>query len=371
MLGWEFPPFISGGLGTHCYELTKKLKKWCEILFFMPKPKGEFSAPHVQIIPVPGGFSGPYLKELEGMVSDGFFSRVKHYNENVIKTALKHSFDIIHCHDWMTITAGVKLKKLTGKPLVFTVHSTEWDRTAGHPWQFIADIERLGLNEADKIITVSNWMKKQLMDRYNVNASKIKVIYNAIDPSRFKAMVEKLGSKVVLFLGRLSIQKGADYFIHAAKKVLDVEPNITFLVGGKGPELKNLIKLTINLGISDKVKFLGYIPDEDLPKLYALADVYVMPSVAEPFGITALESIASGTPLIISKDAGVSEVLQHCLKVDFWDVNEIANKIIGVLEYTGLGEELSKHGLEECSKITWGEVAKKTHDLYSSLAVNT
>ncbi len=367
MLGWEFPPFVSGGLGTHCYELTRELRNNCEILFFMPKTKdGEINA-HVKIIPVPGGLLGPYLDEFKGMVSDEFFSQVRNYNENVIRLASKYDFDLIHCHDWMTITAGVKLKRLTGKPLVFSVHSTEWDRTAGHPWQFIADIERLGLSEADKIITVSNWMKRQLIERYGINPEKITVIYNAIDMSKFNVLVNKMNNKVVLFLGRLSIQKGADYFIRAAKKILEFEPNVTFLIGGKGPELKNLIRLSIELGISDNVKFLGYVPDDDLPKLYSLADVYVMPSVAEPFGITALEAVSSGTPLVVSKDAGVSEVLKHCLKVDFWDVDEIVNKVVGILKYKGLKETITKEGLSECVKITWKEIADKTYNLYSSV----
>ncbi len=370
MLGWEFPPFISGGLGTHCYELTKELKDKCEILFFMPRTKGKVKASHVKIIQVPGGFTGPYLKEFKGVITNEFFSKVKNYNECVVETALNYDFDLIHCHDWMTILGGIKLKEKTKKPLVFTVHSTEWDRTAGHPWQFIVDIENLGLHMADKVITVSRWMKNQLIKRYGVEPSKIKVIYNGISASKFRTSVKKLNNKVVLFLGRLSVQKGVDYFIRAAKKVLELEPDTVFLVGGKGPELKNLIKLSIELGISDKVRFLGYVPDEDLPKLYALSDVYVMPSVAEPFGITALEAVASGTPLIVSRAAGASELLKHCLKVDFWDVDEIANKIIGVLRYNGLAENLKRNGLCECKKISWSEVADKTFDVYSSLIRN-
>lgn len=367
MLGWEFPPFVSGGLGTHCFELTKELKNKCEILFFMPEVKNKVQASHIKIIPVPGGFVGPYLEEFKGMVTDEFFSRVRNYNENVIRVAMKYDFDLIHCHDWMTITAGVKLKKLTGKPLVFTVHSTEWDRTAGHPWQFIADIEALGLHEANKVITVSKWMKCQLVERYGVNPDKIQVIYNAIDAVKFRNIVSKINSKLILFLGRLSVQKGVDYFIKAAQKILKFEPETTFIIAGKGPELKSLIKLTIDLGISDHVKFLGYVPDEDLPRLYSLADVYVMPSVSEPFGITALEAVASGTPLVVSKDAGASEVLKHCLKVDFWDVDEIANKVIGILRYKGLKETITRNGIEECTKIKWSDIAEQTYQLYSSI----
>lgn len=432
MLGWEFPPYISGGLGTHCYELVRSLaSRGAKVSFYMPQRPSHYDVPGVRITGVdvaseqldirilkkagikikkipyahlfgpypavqmgpyeaPGVILGPYSGQV--MISRGrlppdvgirimnkraieenygwdFFEIVSRYNERVVLEAMEDRFDLIHTHDWITVQAGITLKKLTGKPLVFTVHSTEYDRTANiYPLDWIVDIEKQGLREADLVITVSELMKRQLVERYGANPDKIRVVYNAIDASKFSVRINKdeIGVKdnLVLFLGRLSKQKGPIFFLRAAKRALEKEPNIKFVVAGKGDLLPQLINEAFRLGIQDKIIFTGYVPDEELKKLYAMADLYVAPSVSEPFGITILEAMASGTPAIISKTSGVSEVVHHCFKVDFWDTDEMANKIISVIRHKVLRDTLLRNMEREVKTINWGKTAEDTMRVY-------
>ncbi len=373
MLGWEFPPAKTGGLGTHCYELVKNLsKKGIKVLLLIPKRTGnvKHNIPNVEIIEVgsvaldPYNTTKPEKKKKKGY-GWNFFEEVRRFNKRCVEIAKNKKFDLIHCHDWMTISAGIELKKITGKPLVFTIHSTEYDRTANiYPMKFIVDVEKKGIKEADIVITVSKGMKKQLIERYNAEDEKIIVIYNGIDSSRYFGLVKKDNKGIVLFLGRLTNQKGPYFFLHTAKKVLEKRKDVMFIIAGQGDQMPELIKLAINLNIMDNVIFTGYLTDEEVLKAYAIADVYVMPSVSEPFGITALEAIASGTPVIVSKNAGVAEKIMHCFKVDFWDTHEIANKVICLLQYPVLKECMRKNSYKEIKNFGWDRVAEQTISVY-------
>ena len=373
MLGWEFPPFRSGGLGTHCYHLTRNLSKLgVDITFLLPKNPYKIKCDFMKIVEVdPSLMIGPYsyTEQVEENYSLNLFDDVWKYNTICVDYAMGEEFDLIHCHDWMTTIAGVEIKKRTGKPLVITIHSTEYDRTANlAPNSWIRDREVNAIKVADLIITVSELMKKQLIERFNADPNKIVVIYNAINHESFgrDEVLRRFGNyKIVLFLGRLTIQKGPDFFLKAAKRVLEKNSNVRFVIGGRGDMLPQLVRESIELGITDKVIFVGYVPDDELSKLYQIADVYILPSVSEPFGITVLEAIASGTPTIISKQSGVSEVVKHAFVVDFWDVDEMANKILALTKYGSLGKSMSKNGKREISDHTWKSVASITiNDAY-------
>jgi len=372
ILGWEFPPAKTGGLGTHCYELVKNLgKKGIKVLLFIPKrsENAKHDLENVEIVEVGSAISNPYNATDPTTFEKGygwnFFDEVREFNKKCIALALQRKFDVIHCHDWITFSAGVELKNRMGKPLVVTIHSTEYDRTANiYPMKFIVDIEKNGIEEANKVITVSKHMKKQLIERYGADERKITVIYNGIDYTKFFGVTNKQHRNIVLFLGRLTNQKGPYFFLHTAKKVLEKKSDVLFVVGGQGEKLPELIREAINLGITDNVVFTGYLSEDELTRAYEMADVYVMPSVAEPFGITALEAIASGTPVIVSKTAGVAEKIRHCFKVDFWDTHEMANKIICVLRYHVLGECMRRNSYGELKDFGWDRVADQTIDVY-------
>jgi len=372
MFGWEFPPAKTGGLGTHCYELVKNLgSKGVGVLLFVPKRSENVknNLENVEIVEVGFDLSNPYARPdsaaSEKSYGWNFFDEVETFNNECAATALDRDFDIIHCHDWMTIPAGIELKKKTGSPLIFTVHSTEYDRSISiHPCTNIINTEKKGIDEADRIITVSRNMKTQLLERYNAIEGKISVIYNGIDDSKFPGITEKSNRKLVLFLGRLTSQKGPSFFLRTAERVLRKEPDVLFVVGGQGEKLPELIREATDLGIMDHVLFTGYLREKELVRAYEMADVYVMPSVAEPFGISALEAIASGTPSIVSKKAGVAERIRNCFKVDYWDTLEMANKIISVLRYDVLRDCMRRNALEELKDLSWSRVAEETIEVY-------
>jgi len=372
LLGWEFPPAKTGGLGAHCYELVKNLgKKGVKVLLFIPKRSQgvNHNLENVEVVEVGSALHSPYNTADPTTFEKGygwnFFEEVKAFNKKCVELALKRDFDMIHCHDWMTVIAGIELKHKTSKPMIFTVHSTEYDRTANiYPLQNIIDVEKRGLEEADAIITVSNQMKKQLIERYEADERKISVIYNGIDYTKFFGLTKKEHKNIILFFGRITNQKGPYFFLHTAAKVLEKKKDVLFVVAGQGEQLPELIKIAINLNIMDNVVFTGYITDEEVRYAFSMADVYVMPSVAEPFGITALESIASGTPVIVSKNAGVAEKIIHCFKVDYWDTNEMANKILCMLEYPVLGECMRRNSFRELKGFGWDKVAEQTISVY-------
>jgi len=368
MIGWEYPPFKAGGLATHCYGLTRSLAdKDVQVDFFMPKTKNSASSKNknLNIIEVGEVDIFPYDRPDSKEIGGKFYESVQRYNELVVSkvsaTMKKQGkYDAIHCHDWLTMKAGIILKEKTQTPVVLTIHSTEYDRSGWlYPNQWFIDIEREGMQKADKIIAVSHFTKRVIIEKYGINPDKITVVHNAVYPIK-----EGHKREIVLFLGRLTIQKGAEFFLQAAQKVKDFEPDTKFVIAGTGDMMPRLISKAIDLGISDKTIFTGRLSDEEVKHIYGISSVYVMPSVSEPFGITALEAISAGTPTIASKTAGFSEAFKNCLRVDFWDTDEMANKIISVLRYDPLRNTLKSEGKREINLFTWDRVAGKTIDVY-------
>lgn len=390
MFGWEFPPLSSGGLGTACYGLTKSLsKQGLEITFVVPysfdADNTNFlklvSAGNIKIRRIASALQ-PYMNSREYKKSIGktpspkiygstLFDEVYRYTLAAEKIAEEEDFDIIHCHDWMTFGAGANAKKKKNKPLVLHVHSTELDRTGGHQAnRYVYDLERHGMHKADKIIAVSNLTKTKITSHYAVPSEKIKVVHNGVDFSQHICDEDfeiKKTDKVVLFLGRLTLQKGPDYFVYAANKVLEQVKNAKFIVAGSGDMEPFLIEKVVELGIADKVLFAGFLNQGDVERAYKMADVYVMPSVSDPFGITALEAMKNKAPVIVSKQSGVSEVIRHCLTIDFWDVDEISNKIISLLSYKPLHETLKENAYFEVKKLNWDVPAEKCIEIYNEL----
>jgi glycosyltransferase involved in cell wall biosynthesis len=365
MIGWEYPPFTVGGLGTHCYGLTKSLsEKGVKVDFYMPQTKHGAKSNNRNLVIKEVGETTvfPYDRPESREIAGEFFEVVSRYN-TLVAEKVKGNYNVIHSHDWLTIQASIALKDLLGVPLVLTVHSTEYDRSGWrHPNQWFIDIERQGMEKADKIIAVSQFTKRTIIEKYGINPDKVTVIYNAVYP-----IAEGEKQKLVLFLGRLTIQKGADVFLRAAKKVTEFEHGVRFVVAGAGDLLPDLIDQAVKLGISNRVIFTDRLTDEEMKHMYGIASVYVMPSVSEPFGIAALEAISAGTPTIASKTAGVCETFHNCLKVDFWDSDEIANKIIALLRYESLNNALTENGRKEIELFTWDNVAEKTLDIYNGL----
>lgn len=365
MIGWEYPPFKSGGLGTHCYGLTRSLAdKNVKIDFYMPKTKYSTGSDrdNLNIKEVGQSEIFPYDRPEDKELAGQFFENVYRYNDLVVER-VKGNYDLIHCHDWLTMKAGISLKEKMGVPLVLSVHSTEYDRSGWlYPNDWFINIEREGMEKADRIIAVSHFTKRVIVDKYGINPNKITVVHNAV-----YQIPEGQKQEIVLFLGRLTIQKGAEFFLRAARKVLDYEPFARFVVAGTGEMLPRLIDQAVNLGISNRVIFTGLLTEEEVKHIYGISSVYVMPSVSEPFGITALEAISAGTPTIASKTAGFSEAFRNCLRVDFWDTDEMANKIISILRYEPLRNTLVEEGKREIDLFTWDRVAEKTIDVYNGV----
>ncbi|MHC4126545.1 MAG: glycosyltransferase family 4 protein [Planctomycetota bacterium] len=303
------------------------------------------------------------------------YTEVYRYALLAAKVASQEQFDIVHAHDWMTYPAGIAVSAISGKPLIVHVHSTEFDRSGENVNQVIYDIERTGLHAADKIIAVSSYTRNLIISRYGVSEDKIEVVHNGVERSGNGnwALAEtgiKKDEKIVLFLGRITMQKGPEYFLGAAKKVLEVMDNVKFVMAGSGDLMHQAVEMAAGLGIGHKVLFTGFLRGEDVQQIYKMADLYVMPSVSEPFGIAPLEALDNDVPVIISKQSGVSEVLTHALKVDFWDTTEIANKIVAVLKYPPLQMTLKNYGNYEVRKLRWKDSADKCARIYKeTLAV--
>jgi glycosyltransferase involved in cell wall biosynthesis len=365
MIGWEYPPYKVGGLGTHCYGLTHGLAdKNVHIDFYMPKLRQKVKSDNknIHIIEVGEGEVYPYDRPDDKEIGGKFFDAVYRYNDLLVKR-VKGKYDLIHCHDWLTMKAAVSLKEKLGVPLVLTVHSTEYDRSGWiYPNQWFIDIEREGMEKADRIIAVSEFTKRVIVEKYGIPPEKITVVHNAVYP-----IGEGEKQNLVLFLGRLTIQKGPEFFLKTAKKVLEYE-DARFVIAGIGDMLPKLIEQAVHLGISNKVIFTGKLTEDEVAHIYKISSIYVMPSVSEPFGITALEAISAGTPTIVSKSAGVSEVLKNCFKVDFWDTDEMANKIIALLRYQSLHDAIRQSSKREIQLFTWDRVAERTLEVYRGLA---
>ncbi len=392
MFGWEFPPHNSGGLGTACFGLTRALAhSRADITFVLPKRVNagadwlrmcfadlpEVSGRGIVANLYPYITNESYARERKGLppvYGLNLIDEVRRYGLLAGEIASTESFDIIHAHDWLSFPAGVAAKKVSGKPLVVHVHATEFDRTGGTGVnQDVYHIEREGMRFADAIVAVSQWTKNLIVRHYGVPPEKVTVVHNGIDAADYRLLPDRLvalkqaGEKIVLFVGRITLQKGPDYFVRAAKRVLELEPKVYFMIAGSGDMEGQVLREAAALGIADRVIFTGFVRGAELDALYQSADLYVLPSVSEPFGITPLESLVNGTPVIISYQSGVAEVLRHALKVDFWDTEELANQIITVLRHPSLHRTLKQYGGEEVRKVTWTASAEKCLGLYHNL----
>ncbi|MFA5783783.1 MAG: glycosyltransferase family 4 protein [Phycisphaerae bacterium] len=423
MLGWEFPPFISGGLGTACYGLTRAMDQLgIKVTFVLPRMVENIQNTHVRLLS-PEHYKGTtrfkfenlnnvqfcavdsslspyesadvYRRRIEqtlrlkqgalvkasfepisngGHYSGDMYTEVHRYAAIAAELAADEDFDVIHAHDWMTYPAGIAVAALKNRPLVVHIHSTEFDRSGEHVNQMIYDIERHGFHAADKIIAVSHYTKNILISRYGVSGDKIEVVHNGVEKNNGNgASLREAGietdEKIVLFLGRITMQKGPEYFLQAAKRVLEVMKNVKFVMAGTGDMMHRSIELAAHLGIGSKVLFTGFLQGEQVQKIYRMADLYVMPSVSEPFGIAPLEALNHDVPVIISKQSGVSEVLTHALKVDFWDIDEMANKIVAVLRHPPLSATLRDYGNYEVRKLRWIDSAAKCAKVYREMLV--
>lgn len=396
MFGWEFPPFNSGGLGVACLGLTRALSaRGTEITFVMPK-KLDIKSPWVKMVFADDGSIemravdsplSPYLTSASYLRSRGqngiygydLMSEVLRYARMGAEIAKEENFDVIYAHDWLSFGAGIEAKRVSGKPLIAHVHATEFDRCGGAMGinKEVYEIEKAGMEAADIVIAVSQLTKNIIVNNYGIPASKVRVVYNGIDDStapapgiglpRLRAL-KASGYSLVLFLGRITLQKGPDYFIRAAKRVLEKNPKVVFVISGSGDMERQTMELAAHLGIADSILFTGFLQGPERAEVYSAADLFVMPSISEPFGITPLEAMRLGTPVLISKQSGVSEIVQHALKADFWDVDEMANKIISIVGYPGLKQTLSQNGIEEAKSITWAQAAQQLDTIVSEVA---
>lgn len=392
MFGWELPPFNSGGLGVACYGLSKALSKKADILFVLPR-KVEVDADFLKLLfasnikvttidsPLrPYMTSAEYsrLEEDITLYGNNLFSEVKRYAMEARKIAMREDFDIIHAHDWLSFEAGMAAKEVSGKPLVVQLHSTEFDRCGGlNLNKTVFEIEKRGMQMADKVVGVSNMTKKIIEEQYEIPSEKVYAVHNRINADEYKNQandkifqIKKDGKKIVLFAGRITLQKGPEYFLNVAKKILEFDKNILFIMAGSGDMEYQIMDEAAVMGISDKVLFTGFLRGEELAQIFKMADVFVMPSVSEPFGIAALESIVHGTPVIVSKQSGVSEIVQNALKVDFWDIDEMANKILSVLHFPALKDTLRENGSQEVGIFSWDMAANECMNLYTDLLNN-
>jgi glycosyltransferase involved in cell wall biosynthesis len=446
MLGWEFPPYITGGLGTACYGLTKGLdRRGVKVTFVLPKAVDAESSQHVDLVTpetptprpapseqivsegtppepstpgtpsttfkhvefvgVPAGFSNPYQREpgphivgrtTEQQISgtpptpgspgtapvkkwtapvplhdygDDIMVPVEQYAEFCLKAVANRPFDIIHAHDWMTYAAGLQLARVTGRPLVVHVHSTEFDRSGESINKTIYDIERRGMHGALRVIAVSQLTKNVIVNRYGIPAERVTVVYNGVElePKAVGMTGIERRDKIVLYFGRITYQKGPEYFIAAARRVLDVMDDVKFVVAGSGDLASRMIEMAADLGIGHKILFTGFLRGRHIQQVFAIADLYVMPSISEPFGIAPLEAMSQDVPVLISRSSGVSEVLTHALKVDFWDIDDMANKIVAVLRYPPLSQTLRDHGAFEVRRINWAGAAQRCEKVYSEV----
>jgi glycosyltransferase involved in cell wall biosynthesis len=281
------------------------------------------------------------------------------------------SFDVIHAHDWMTVPAALLARRISGRPLVLHIHSLEYDRSGENVNEEIRAIEREGMEKADRIIAVSHRTKRMIAERYAIPPEKISVVYNAVTRTEAQRAyrTERPGErKMVLFLGRITFQKGPDYFVEAAAQVLHVLPDVTFVMAGAGDMMGRMVERVGELGIGDRFHFTGFLQGEEIERIFSLSDLYVMPSVSEPFGISPLEAMMYDVPVILSRQSGVSEILKHALKVNFWDVREMAAKIIAVLKHPVLAGAMAEKAREELRKIRWEKAAERIAAIYGEAA---
>ncbi|HSW85764.1 MAG TPA: glycosyltransferase family 4 protein [Candidatus Saccharimonadales bacterium] len=388
MLGWELPPHNSGGLGTACYHLCKELSKNdVDIEFLLPySAKHDINFMNITAVNPQGVLnitkSGNAYDSFKYLMADGserwlnIYEQQQLYEESVSKIIEEKEFDIVHAHDWLTFKAALRVKAIKNCPIVLHVHSVESDRAGrpdGNPE--VQEIESVALHMADQIIAVSNHTKRSIINDYGIPADKIEVIHNSIEPDlsaklsevnsyRYLNVMKSLGYKVIVNIGRLTIQKGLPNLLLAAQKVINQEPKSLFLIVGSGEQYAELIELAATLGIGPNVLFADFQRGKRWRDAFAIGDLFVLPSVSEPFGLTPLESIGYGTPVLISKQSGVSEVLMNCLKVDHWDIDEMTNKIVSVIRSPELQQELQQNSYNEYERMAWEPASHKIRNLY-------
>lgn len=413
MFGWEFPPHILGGLGTASYGLTKGLCKQqdMEVTFVIPKPWGDEDKSFMKII---GASQVPivyrdvnydYVKdrignvmepeeyyrlrdhiyadfsymltndlgciEFSGKYPDNLFEEINNYSIVAGVIARTENFDIIHAHDWLTYSAGIHAKQVSGKPLVVHVHATDFDRSRGNVNPQVYSTEKNGFDHADHIMCVSEATRRTVIEKYHQDPNKVTAVHNAVTPldSEILAIPDKRGvkDKVITFLGRITMQKGPEFFVEAACKVLQHTKNVRFIMAGSGDMMDQMIRLVAKRGISDRFHFTGFMKGKEVYEIYKASDVYVMPSVSEPFGISPLEAMQCGVPSIISKQSGCAEILDYAVKVDYWDVDALADAMYALVSYPALHHFLSEEGLKEVNSIKWEDVGIKIRAIYDQL----
>ncbi len=463
MLGWEFPPHISGGLGTACLGLTRGLaQQGVEVVFVVPRARGDEDAAHLsemvganqvevtpesaqaqvieeewdpalgpeheqrawrvrrslelvaidslllpyltpetyqarltehleqvqvlagsgarrrmRVVPMaPVGTAAPATSqaagpkrtlEFSGSYGRDLMSEVGRYATAAAEVALQREHDVIHAHDWMAVPAGLAASRASGKPLVLHVHACEYDRSGEHVNPAVRELEKLGMEGADRVVCVSNYTARLVRTRYGIDPRKIRVVHNGLDRAAAAPAVphaRRIPEPIVLFLGRVTFQKGPDYFLETAARVVQIEPHVKFVMSGSGDMLPAMIERAARLGIARQVHFTGFLRGAEVERMYSMADIYVMPSVSEPFGISPLEAMALDVPVVLSRQSGVSEVLKNALKVDFWDVQETANKILALLRYPALSATLRGEGREEVARLGWDRPAGLVNDVY-------
>jgi len=419
MFGWEFPPHISGGLGTASYGLTKGMAALgdVQVVFVVPKAWGDEDNSVVRLLganSVPVAFKTihyegkrgsiekievdsrivPYTDPEEfwkicrtqtdnrsilvttddkgrinfsGKYGSGLLEEIRNYAIVASVIAEEQDFDVIHAHDWLAYPAGIAAARASGKPLVIHVHATDFDRSGGNVNPDVYNIEKSGMDYADRIITVSNLTRDIVINRYGINPDKVTTVYNAVDIVELpeERIIKKgFDDKVVTFLGRITMQKGPEYFIEAAHRVLKVMDNVRFVMAGSGDMMDKMIRRAAALRITDRFHFTGFLKGSDVFSMLSMSDVYIMPSVSEPFGISPLEAMQSNVPVIISKQSGVAEILTHAVKVDFWDIDAMADAIYGILNYPALSNMFIKNGREEVIALKWENSARQVRSVY-------
>lgn len=412
MFGWEFPPHILGGLGTASYGLTKGMWECgdMDITFVIPKPFGDEDNSFAKIIgasqvPVAwrdvsrdyvesriGKLMDPdlYFKlrnniyadfnymrtndlgciEFSGRYPDNLLEEINNYSIMAGVIARTEQFDIIHSHDWLTYPAGIHAKQVTGKPLVIHVHATDYDRSRGNVNPTVFAIEKDGMMNADHIITVSNLTRQTVIEKYGIDPAKVTTVHNAVvplSPELLNVEVTKPKEKVVTFLGRITMQKGPEYFVEAAAKVLKLCHNVRFVMAGSGDMMDKMILLAAERGIADRFHFPGFQKGKQVYEMLKASDVYIMPSVSEPFGISPLEAMQMGVPSIISKQSGCAEILSNVIKADYWDIDAMADAIYSIITYPAMYQYLKEEGLKEVAQITWNKAGAKVIKIYKDV----
>lgn len=390
MLGWELPPFNSGGLGIACYHLCQALsKKDLDIEFILPYEADHgidfmnvtAANPRDVVDVMRTGIAYDSYKYIMSDGSEAWFNihdQQALYEESVAQLVEHKQFDIVHAHDWLTFRSALRVKALKNCPIILHVHSIESDRAGNNPGNpLVREIEEIAMHMADRVVAVSELTKRAIMREYGIPADKIEVVHNSIDASakteldgenayHYLSLMKSLGYRVVVNVGRLTIQKGLPNLLQAAKEVIDRNPKTMFLIVGSGEQYFDLIEQAAELGIGSHVLFTDFQRGKTWRDAFAIGDLFVMPSVSEPFGLTPLEAIGYGTPAMVSKQSGVSEVLNNCLKVDFWDIKEMANQISAVMRNDALRDELWINAYREYEKMSWSEASDKIHNIYAS-----